>query len=159
MKGRMFGWLLVSAAVIIQFLLEVTLGRLIVAPAVLVPVLVYLSLSDSDFWAVEGALWSGLALDLLLHQLPGVSSLSILCGIALSDLVLKITTGALRMTFFVNAFISSIIADFLFILLASKPVGSEFSQATLLIFPRILFPLVLFVSVPLLFRRRKREFI
>jgi len=157
MKERMSGWLIVFSAVLVQFLLEVTLGRAIVAPAVLVPVLVYLSLSRSDFWAIEGVLISGLVLDILLHQLPGVSSLSMLCGIAMSDMLLKITTGALRMTFVVNALIASLLSDILFILLAARPFGSGFGPATLLIVPRVLFPLLIFISVPLLFGKSKKE--
>ena len=158
MTERVSGWLLVCAAIVVQFLLEVTLGRIIVAPAILVPVLVYLTISESDYWAIEGAFWSGLVLDLLLHQPFGVSSISMLCGIALSNWLLRVTTGALRMTFFINALLSSVLSDLLFIFLAARPAGSEFSVATVLIIPRILVPLLLYIGVSLLFGRSGRQF-
>jgi len=158
MKEHLSGWLLVSAAVGVQFLLEVSLGRIVAAPAILVPVLVYLSLSDSDYWSIEGALWSGFAIDLLLHQPVGVSSTAMLSGIALSRWILRATTGALEMTFVINALAASILSDLFFIFLAARPVGSGFSTSSLLIVPRVLFSLFLFLSIPIIFGRRSREF-
>ncbi|MCK5132335.1 MAG: hypothetical protein KAR40_09325 [Candidatus Sabulitectum sp.] len=155
MKNHLFGWLIVSLAIAVQFLLEVTLGRVLAAPAILVPVLVYLSLSDSHYWAVEGAFWSGFVIDLLLHQPPGVSSIAMLLGIALARRVLRVTTGALEMTFFINALLASILTDLFFIFLAARPLGSGFGASTLLIVPRILFSLLLYLGISLLFGRRR----
>jgi cell shape-determining protein MreD len=157
MSGRLTGWLLVSLGVTVQFLLEVTLGRSSMAPAVLVPLLVYMSISRGDYWSVEGAFWSGFAMDLLLHHPPGISSLAMLLGIALSSWILEITTGAVRMTFIANAMIASILADLIFVFLASSPPGSGFSLETLLIVPRILLPLFLYLAVPLLFTGKIAE--
>lgn len=158
MKNKLLGWLIVSAVIIVQFLLEVTLGRVFVAPAVLVPVLVYLSLSDSDYWVIEGAFWSGFAMDLLLHQPVGVSSLAMLAGIAVSGRLLRVTTGALEMTFVFNALLASIATDLIFIFLASRPVGSGFSAASLLILPRIMLPVLLYLAVPFISGTRGRRF-
>ncbi len=159
MSERLSTWLIVSAAIILQFLLEVTLGRIAVAPAIVVPVLVYLALSHSNYWAIEGAFWSGFILDLLLHQPIGTSSLAMLIGIALSRWLLRITTGALEMTFVVNALVASILSDLLFIFLANQPIGGGFSISSLLIIPRILFTLVFYLAVPLLLGRGSREFV
>lgn len=159
MKNRLRGWLIVFVVIVVQFLLEVTLGRVVVAPAVLVPVLVYLSLSDSDYWSLEGAFWSGFFIDLLLHQPPGVSSLAMLSGIALSGKMLQITTGAHEMTFLMNALTASLFSDLFFVFLAARPVGSGFSFSTLLIVPRILFPLLVYLSVPFLLGKRRRNMI
>lgn len=153
MNRRLKGWLLVSGGIILQFLLEVTLGRVAAAPAVLVPLLVYMSISRDDYWSIEGAFWSGIVIDLLLHHPPGTSSLAMLLGIALSRWILEITTGAARMTFVAGAVTASIITDLLFILLAASPSGSGFSPATLLILPRILLPVMLYLSVPFFFKR------
>lgn len=158
MREHLSGWLIISAVVVLQFLLEVTLGRVFVAPAILVPALVYLSLSDSDYWSIKGAFWSGFLIDLLLHQPLGVSSIAMLFGIALTGRVLRATTGALEMTFVVNAFMASLLSDMFFIFLAARPVGSGFGISTLLIVPRILFSLLLYLAVPMLFGRKSREF-
>ncbi len=157
MKSHLWGWMIVSVAIAVQFLLEVTLGRVVVAPAVLVPVLVYLSLSESDYWSLEGAFWSGFVIDLLLHQPPGVSSLAMLSGIALSGRMLQITTGAHEMTFLMNALMASLFSDLLFIFLAARPVGSGFGSSTLLIVPRILFSLLFYLGIPFLFGKRSRD--
>ncbi len=149
MSSRLGGWLIVSAAVILQFLLEVTLGRTLVAPALVVPALVYLSISREDYWSIEGAFWTGLVMDMLLHHPPGTSSLAMILGISLSGWIMRITTGAVRMTFVANALIASLISDTLFVFLASSPAGSGFSPGTLLIVPRIVVPLAIFLSVPL----------
>ena len=157
MRASLAGWLVVFLAIIVQFLFEVTLGRVFVAPAILVPVLVYMSISDSDHWAIEGAFWSGFVIDLLLHQPLGVSSVSMLLGISFSSWLLKVTTGAVEMTFIVNALLASILSDLCFVFLAARPVGSGFSLNTLLIAPRILIPLALYMSIPMLFGRRVRD--
>lgn len=150
MSSRLGGWLVVSAAVILQFLLEVTLGRVLVAPALVVPTLVYLSISREDYWSIEGAFWTGIVMDMLLHHPPGTSSLAMILGISFSGWIMRITTGALRMTFAANALIASLVSDTIFIFLAYSPTGSGFSLKTLLILPRIAVPLFLFLAIPLL---------
>lgn len=154
MSRRFEGWLLVSAGILIQFLLEVTLGRVAVAPSVLVPLLVYLSISRSEYWSIEGAFWSGFVMDLLLHQTPGTTSVAMLLGIALSKWLLQITTGAVRLTFVAGALIASVFTDLIFILLASYPPGSGFSISTFLILPRILLPVILYLILPIVFTGR-----
>ena len=157
MSRRLSGWLIVAAGVLIQFLMEVTFGRVLIAPAVLVPVLVYLSISREDYWSIEGAFWSGFALDLLLHQTPGTTSLAMLLGIALSRWLLEITTGAVKMTFVAGALTASVFTDLFFILLASSPPGSGFSVSTVLILPRIILPILVYLTFPLLFTGRIAE--
>ncbi len=157
MREHLSGWLIVSLAITAQFLLEATLGRVVTAPAILVPVLVYLSLSHSNYWSIEAAFWSGFAIDLLLHQPIGVSSIAMLTGIALSRWILRVTTGALDMTFVINAFLASILSDLFFIFLAARPVGSGFGISTLLIVPRVLFSLLLYMIIPVMFGRKSRE--
>lgn len=154
MNSRVSDWIVVITAITFQFLLELTLGRSLVAPAILVPVLVYLSISRGDFWAVEGAFWGGFMLDLLLHQKPGISSLAIILGISFSRWLLSVTTGAVRMTFVANALIASLAADLLFILLSASPAGSGFGVRTLLLIPRTILPLMLYLTIPLLFSGR-----
>lgn len=158
MKHKFRGWAVVGLAVVVQFLLEVTLGRALVAPAVLVPLLVYLSITRGDYWAVEGAFWSGFVLDLLLHHIPGTSSLAMLLGMAFAGWITRVTTGALRMTFAANALTASIVADLLFIFLASSPVGSGYGVNTLLIIPRAVLPMTLFLLVPFVFSRRSAAY-
>lgn len=156
MSKQFWGWLIVLIAVIIQFLFEVTFSRVLVAPAILIPVLVYLSKSESDYWAIEGAFWSGFALDLLLNQQVGISSLSMLSGIAFSNWVLRELTGVQELTFLVNALIASIVSDLIFILLAARPIGSGYGVATFLIIPRILVPVLLYFIFPLFWGKRAR---
>ncbi len=156
MTKRFWCWLIVASAVILQFLFEVTLSRVFVAPAILIPVLVYLSQSESDYWAIEGAFWSGFALDLLLNQPIGISSLSMLLGISFSNWVLRKLTGAHELTFLVNTVIASIVSDLIFILFASRPIGAGFGGSTFFIIPRILVPVLLYFVFPLFWGKRAR---
>ena len=156
MSKRVLYWLIVSAAVILQFLFEVSLGRMLVAPAILVPLLVYLSTSESDYWAIEGAFWSGFALDLLLNQPVGVSSLSMLLGISFSNWALKELTGIHELTFIINTVIASIVSDLVFILFAANPIGSGFGISSLLVIPRVLVPVLLYFTFPLFWGKRAR---
>jgi hypothetical protein len=158
MRDHLSGWLIVAMGITVQFLLEVTLGRVYAAPAVVVPLLVYLSLSDSDYWAVEGALWSGLVMDLLLHHPPGVSSISMLLGIGFAGRLLRSTTGALEISFVFNAVLASLLSDLLFIFLAARPVGSEFGLNTLLILPRIIVVLLFYPGIAIVSGRRSRKY-
>ncbi len=157
MKNYWITWFIVFATVLIQFFLEVSVGRVLVAPAILVPLLVYLSLYNSDYWSIEGAFWSGFVLDLLLHQPVGVSSFSMLCGIAISARILAFSTGAFEMTFVIKAIIASVVADLIFIFLAARPVASGFGISTLLVLPRILVSVLLYSGLLILFGGSKRQ--
>ncbi|MFO7627375.1 MAG: hypothetical protein R6V62_08975 [Candidatus Fermentibacteraceae bacterium] len=136
----------VALTVIVQFLMEVTLGRLLFAPNLLVPMLVYLGMNRDSGWGIQGAFVTGLCLDLLTHQPLGTSSLSIILGILAARSVLSATTAAGAVSFYSHAAIASIVSDILFILLASRPPGLFFGQRVLFVFPRILVPL-LFIAV------------
>jgi cell shape-determining protein MreD len=132
----------VALIVIIQFLLEVTLGRFLFAPNLLVPMLVYLSMNRDGGWGIQGAFFTGLCLDLLTHQPPGTSSLSMILGILAAQSLLSTTTAAGAVSFYSHAAIASVVSDILFILLASRPPGLFFGQRVLLVFPRVLLPLL-----------------
>ncbi|PIE52129.1 hypothetical protein CSA37_08155 [Candidatus Fermentibacteria bacterium] len=148
-------WLAVFAAVAVQFLFEVTLGRLLVAPAILVPVLVYLGTYRDDTWSIEGAFWSGFVLDLLTQHAPGTSSMAMLLGISFSRWAFSVTTGAVQMTFAAKALVASIVSDVLFILI-TDPV-SGFGFRTLLLLPRTIAPLVIFLVIPVIFHGRNNK--
>jgi len=136
----------VALTVIIQFLMEVTLGRLLFAPNLLVPMLVFLGMNRDSGWGIQGAFFTGLCLDLLTHQPPGTSSLSMILGILAARSLLSATTAAGAVSFYSHAAIASVVSDILFILLASRPPGLFFGQRMLFVFPRILAPL-LFLAV------------
>lgn len=158
MSRRFTGWLVVSLGIVVQFLLEATMGRVATAPAILVPLLVYLSISGGDdYWQIEGALWSGIVLDLITQHAPGTSSAAMMAGMAASDWILRITTGAARMTFVAHAFLASVFSDLLFILLAGSPPGSGFGPGTIMLLPRAAVPLVLYLSVPVLLTGARRR--
>lgn len=133
----------VTLAVIVQFLMETTLGRILFAPGILVPTLVYLGMNRDSGWGIQGAFFTGLCLDLLMHQPPGTSSLSMILGILAARSVLSTTTAAGAVSFYSHAAIASVVSDILFILLASRPPGLFFGQRVLVVFPRILVPLFL----------------
>ncbi len=123
--------------VIIQFMLEVTVGRVFFAPSLIPLMLVYLSENFESFWSVDGAFWSGLALDSLLHQPLGSSSLALLAGMYAADRFGRISSGEgkgflLGMTLIVTA-----VSDTVFILLASRPLGTGFSSQLIVVFPRL----------------------
>jgi len=157
MNRRLAGWLIAGTVILVQFLLEVTLGRILIAPSLLVPLLVYLSISRGDYWSIEGAFWSGFALDLLLQHTPGTSSMAMLLGIALSRWLLQVTTGAVKTTFVAGAITASIFSDLIFILLASSPPGTGFTVFTLMIVPRIVLPILFYLFLPLVFTGRFKE--
>jgi len=136
----------VALTVIIQFLMEVTLGRLLFAPNLLVPMLVFLGMNRDSGWGIQGAFFTGLCLDLLTHQPPGTSSLSMILGILAARSLLSATTAAGAVSFYSHAAIASVFSDILFILLASRPPGLFFGQRMLFVFPQILAPL-LFLAV------------
>lgn len=147
MRTSFLDSLSVALVVIVQFLLEVTLGRFAFAPNLLVPMLVYLSMNRDGGWGIQGAFFSGLCLDLLTHQPPGTSSLSIILGVFAAQTLLSATTAAGAVSFYSHAAIASIVSDILFILLASRPPGLFFGQRVLVVFPRILVPLLVLAVV------------
>jgi len=136
----------VALVVIVQFLMEVTLGRLLFAPNLLVPMLVYLGMNRDRGWGIQGAFFTGLCLDLPAHQPPGTSSLSMILGILVARSLLSTTTAAGAVSFYSHAALASVVSDILFILLASRPPGLFFGHRVLYVFPRILLPL-LFLAV------------
>jgi hypothetical protein len=123
--------------VIIQFLMEVTLGRVFYAPSLVPFMLVYLSENFESFWSVDGAFWSGLALDSLLHQPLGSSSLALLAGMYVADRFGRISSGEGRGFLLGMTLIATAVSDTVFILLASRPLGTGFSSQLLVIFPRL----------------------
>jgi len=122
--------------VIFQFLLELTGGRIFAAPSIVPLVLIYFSENYEKFWAVDGAFWSGIALDLLLHQPLGSSSLALLAGLAGARIFSRLSSGEGSGYLLSMTAIAVIVSDTVFILTASRPIGSGFSSRLLLIIPR-----------------------
>ncbi len=135
--------LLLSVTVIIQFLLELTVGRVFLTPSLLPLVLVYFAENHGSRWAVDGAFWSGLCLDLLLHQPPGSSSLALLAGLYAAGILGEISAGEGRGSFLLMAAVAVVVSDSVFIIVASRPFGSGFSSMLLLSLPRLLITTVL----------------
>ncbi len=135
MQVRLF---LLSITVIIQFLLELTVGRVFLAPSFLPLVLVYLAENHGRKWAVDGAFWSGLGLDLLLHQPLGSSSLALLAGLYAAGILGEVSSGEGRGSFLLMAAMAVLVSDSVFIIVASRPFGSGFSSLLLLSLPRTL---------------------
>jgi hypothetical protein len=128
--------LTLSGAVVVQVLLEVTLGRVFVAPNLVALVLVHLTVSYGDFWAVEGCFWSGIVLDLVLHQPPGASSLSLICGLSVAMLLLAASSRENRLTLLAAATGASLVSDAVFVTIASRPLLTSLGADMLMIFPR-----------------------
>ena len=124
-------------AVIVQFLMELTLGRIFFAPALVPFMLVYFSENFENYWAVDGAFWCGLTLDLLLHQPPGSSSLALLAGMYAAGMFSRISSGEGRSYLLGMTLIATVVSDAIFILVASRPLGSGFSRSLLSVFPRL----------------------
>ncbi|MEN8207681.1 MAG: hypothetical protein ABFR50_00365 [Candidatus Fermentibacteria bacterium] len=139
MQARIF---VLVAAVIIQFLLELVAGRLFVAPSVLPFVLVYLSENYEKMWAIDGAFWSGFCLDLLLHQPPGSSSLALLAGLYAAKAFSILSSGEGKGYLLSMTAIAVLISDTVFILVASRPLGSGFGPGLLLVVPRVLLTVI-----------------
>ncbi len=151
MRVSLWDAIAVTVTVVAQFLLEVTLGRVLAAPNILVPLLVYLSLNRDRGWGVEGAFFTGLCLDLLTHQPPGISSLALILGILAARSLLSTTTAAGGISFYSHAALSSIFSDLIFVLLASRPPGAYFGVRVLYLFPRIIAPLLLLAVIQTVF--------
>jgi len=133
MSGRV---ILLVCSVILQFLLELTLGRIFVSPSLVSLTLVYLTLGHGPDWAVDGAFWSGLCLDLLLHQPPGASSLALLSGLWMVKMLSRISSGEGGGNLLMMTAAAVIVSDAVFIILASKPFGAGFGSHLLLVLPR-----------------------
>ncbi len=131
-----FRLLLLSVTVVIQFLLELTVGRVLLAPSLLPLVLVYLAENHGRKWAVDGAFWSGLGLDLLLHQPLGSSSLAMLAGLYTAGILGEVSAGEGRGSFLLMVAVAVVVSDSVFIIVASRPFGSGFSSLLLLSLPR-----------------------
>lgn len=140
MQARIF---VLAAAVIIQFLLELTAGRVFVAPSLVPFVLVYLSENYERMWAVNGAFWSGLCLDLLLHQPLGSSSLAFLAGMYAAKAFSKLSSGEGKGYLLSMTAIAVLVSDTIFILIASRPLGSGFSSVLLLVIPRVVLTVII----------------
>ncbi|NLP05602.1 rod shape-determining protein MreD [Candidatus Fermentibacteria bacterium] len=126
----------VAGAVVLQFMLEVTLGRVFAAPDVLLLVLVYLSINHGDRWSIEGAFWAGLALDMLLHQPPGASSLGLLAGMVVATLVLEAMPRESRGAYLLAGGAGSVACDAVFFAAASRPFILSLDSDMLIILPR-----------------------
>jgi len=133
--------ILLVLTVIVQFLLEVTLGRVFVAPNLLSLALVYLMLNRSTRWSIDGAFWSGLCLDLLLHQPLGASSLALMCGLYISRRLAGASAGESRVMLLVLTALASIVSDSIFIVIASLSRGWHAGQNVLIVIPRAIITL------------------
>ena len=132
------GVVLLTVSVIFQFLLELTLGRSFVAPSMLSLTLVYMTLNRGPAWAVDGAFWSGLCLDLLLHQPPGSTSLALITGLWVVRMLSRVSVGEGMGNVLAMTAVATIVSDSVFIVLASKPFGSGFGVLLLMVLPRAL---------------------
>ncbi len=135
--------IVMAIAIMIQFLMELTAGRVFVAPSLLPFVLVYLSENYEKMWAVNGAFWSGLCLDLLLHQPPGSSSLALLAGLYAAKAFSKLSSGEGKGYLLSMTAIAVLVSDTVFILIATRPLGSGFSSVLLLVIPRMIFSVII----------------
>ncbi len=140
MQIRIF---VMAIAIMTQFLMELTAGRVFVAPSLLPFVLVYLSENYEKMWAVNGAFWSGLCLDLLLHQPPGSSSLALLAGLYAAKAFSKLSSGEGKGYLLSMTAIAVLVSDTVFILVATRPLGSGFSSVLLLVIPRMIFSVII----------------
>lgn len=139
MQIRIF---VLAVAVIIQFLMELIAGRLFVAPSLIPFLLVYLSENYENMWAVDGAFWSGLCLDFLLHQPPGSSSLAFLAGLYAAKAFSRLSSGEGKGYLLSMTAVAVLVSDTVFILVASRPLGSGFSSVLLLVIPRVILTMI-----------------
>jgi hypothetical protein len=137
------GVLALTVGVIAQTLLEATLGRLFVAPNVVMLVSVYLAMNHGDVWAVESVFIAGLALDMLLHQPPGASSLALLCGMAAATGFLTAVPRESRSSMLAATAVGCLACDAVFFLAASRPAFVSLGGRMLLVFPRALMTVIL----------------
>ncbi len=141
---------LLSTGVVVQVILEVTAGRFLPAPNVTALVLTYLMIDFGAAWAYSGAFWAGAALDLILHQPPGCSSLGLLCGLLAGRTLLQAIPGENRTTLVLTASLVGLVSDALFFAAASRPFLSSLDARILVVVPRtVLTFLTGFVSTSL----------
>jgi cell shape-determining protein MreD len=126
-----------AVTVTVQFIMELTLGRVFFAPALVPFMLVYFSENFEGYWAVDGAFWSGLVLDLLLHQPVGCSSIALLLGMYVAGLFRSISSSEGRGYLLGMTMIATLVSDTVFILLASRPIGSGLGKQLLAVLPRL----------------------
>ncbi|MBD3370249.1 hypothetical protein GF402_07805 [Candidatus Fermentibacteria bacterium] len=119
------GSLALVVTVLVQLLLEVTLGRILVAPDVVVLTLVYLATQHDSHWAIAGAFWAGLGLDMLLHLPPGASVLGLLLGMRAAVLLRRSAARETGTVLVLMAMAASVIRDLVV-------VGLSISQVKLL---------------------------
>lgn len=129
--------------------MELTVGRVFFAPSLVPLILVYLSENYEEMWAVDGAFWSGLCLDFLLHQPPGSSSLALLAGLYTAKAFRRLSSGEGKGYLLSMTAIAVMVSDTVFILAATRPLGSGFSSVLLLVIPRTV--LTVIIGVFLLF--------
>lgn len=128
--------LLLIAVALIQFLSELTLGRIFISPNFLTLFLVYMMVNRGQFWAVGGAFWAGIIIDGLLHQPLGVSSLALLVAIQAGRILLASFSSQNRLVFFITVATVTFITDISVLILASKPFLASFSWTWLAVIPR-----------------------
>lgn len=142
MQVQWKGIFLLIGAVIIQFMLELTIGRAFAAPSIIPLLLVYLTLNRGNTWSIDGAFWAGLAIDLLMHQPIGASSLALLCGMYTVRVLKKQSASETRVFFLIAVVIAVGVSDIIFIFAASRPFAVGILMPLLEIVPRILMTLL-----------------
>lgn len=140
MQFRIF---ILAFTVILQFLLELTIGRIFIAPSLIPLVLIYFSVNYESLWAIDGAFWSGIVLDLLMHQPPGSSSLAFLLGLFAARAFSKLSSGEGRSYILSVMAIAVLVSDTVFVLVASRPIGSGFSSVLLIVVPRMIISVII----------------
>lgn len=130
------GIVLLTITVILQFVLELTMGRVFFAPSLIPFVLVYLTVNHGSIWAVDGAFWAGLCLDLLLHQPLGSSSIALLAGLYAARIIGQISAGDGKGYLLSMTATAVIVTDVIFMITASRPFGSGFNYMLLISLPR-----------------------
>lgn len=123
--------------------MELTVGRVFVAPSLVPFILVYLSENYERMWAVDGAFWSGLCLDYLLHQPPGSSSLALLAGLYAARAFSRLSSGEGKGYLLSMTIIAVMVSDTVFILAAKRPIGSGFSSVLLPVIPRAVLTVII----------------
>ncbi len=135
--------LVLAVTIISQFLMELTVGRVFFAPSLVPLILVYLSENYEKMWAVDGAFWSGLCLDFLLHQPPGSSSLALLAGLYAAKAFSRLSSGEGKGYLLSMTAIAVMVSDTVFILVATRPLGSGFNSVLLLVIPRTVLTVII----------------
>jgi len=137
-------------------MLELTLGRIFAAPSVIPLVLVYLTLNHGNSWATDGAFWSGLVIDMLMHQPIGASSLALLCGMYTVRVLNRQSAGETRLFFLIAVVFAVGISDVVFIFAASRPFAAGVLTPLLEVIPRIL--VTIFAALTILILSSKMKF-